>query len=330
MYKKVKRGNNPYTVKRRDSFKKKVKEIFWSNKNSYYKMDYAQKREYLSPRNKKKKVSTKKKIEIVLLAIFVVLFFGLVAFHPFFSIKEVKVSGLNRISEQEFKDDVFNILSCKKLFVFSCQSYIFVDVAELNDVLFGKYSLNSIYVKKIFPDTLEINLEEKISTVIYDNSKTYSFVDLAGQYVETIANVGSDEWFVYENAPSSTEAVQDKYHEPNSKRIYSEVGDYPLIYDSREERPEGDVLLKPEYVAGIIDWYNFFNKELGKSIDYFTLLNSIGDASIKTDEGWEAIIRLGERFGPQSDQLKYILEKEINGQLFNYIELRYPDRAYWK
>lgn len=334
MYKKVKRGNSrPLGLSRENSFRRKVKDIFFSNKNTYHKIDYAQKREYLSPRTRQRKLSGKKKIEILLLSIFVISFFSFVAFHPFFSITKVNVSGLNRINKAEFTQSVFNVMSCKKVFVFSCKSYIFVDVDEVYEVIFDKYSLDSLSIKKIFPNTIEVDLEEKISTIIYDDGKTYSFVDLNGQYVETIENVLDDEWYTDETISTSTTNFKigdNRFHKPNSKRIYNDIGNYPLVFDDREEKSNTDIIIKPEYVGGLIDWYNYFNKSLAESINYFTLLNSVGDVSIKTYSGWEVIVRLGERFGSQSDQLKYLLEKEINGKYFNYIELRYPDRAYWK
>jgi len=337
MYKKVKRRCEPYSAdKYRPSLAKRVKDIFLSNKNYYHKIDYAQKKEYFFRKSQRKKISTKKKLEMLALSLFLVSFFGVVAWHPFFSIKQVDVSGLNRIDREEFTNAVFNILNCKKIFVFSGQSYIFVDVDEVRDVLFEKYSLNSISIKKVFPGTIEINLEEKISTVIYDDGQTYSFVDLAGNFVETIANVSEDEWYKENSAPIATSTEEmpaveaDKVHKPNSKRLFDETGNYPLVYDLREGKPAEGAILKPEHVKSLIEWYNIFNNELKESVSYFTLINSIGDAEIWTYDSWHANVRLGERFESQSKELKYILGEEIDGQYFDYIELRYPDRAYWR
>ncbi|MDP2685477.1 MAG: hypothetical protein Q8P20_10705 [bacterium] len=331
MYIKVKREIGRSVSRRNKSFKRKLKDALWSGKNSVRKIDYAQKREYLSPRLRNKRMPTKIKIEIFLLVIFTFTFFVTVAFHPFFLIKELKTSGLNRIDKTEFTESVFDILDCKKLYMFSCKEYIFTNVNEIRDVLFDKYSLNSISIKKIFPNLLEIDLEEKISTIIYDDSATYSFVDLSGQYVEVIANVSEDEWYAGDQVVSSTDIIGvTRKHKPNAKRIYNEVGNYPLLYDSRDDKSESPVALKSEYINSIIDWYNYFNKNLFEEVNYIELLNTIGDASIYTYSGWHVIVRLGERFESQKEQLKYILDNEINNQPFTYIELRYPDRVYWQ
>lgn len=331
MYSKTKRRSNSYRNIGNISIRKRIKNFFISESSSYHKIDYAKKTEYKLPIQRKSRLSRKKKLEIVLLSCFVISLFFIVAFHPFFTIKQINTEGLNRINENEFNEDIIDILNCKKLFIFSCNAYIFTDVNELRDVLFDKYSLNSLIIEKEFPNIINIDLEEKISTIIYDDGVKYSFVDLSGNLVESIANVSSDEWFDESGTSTSTLAIgQNLIHKPNTKRLYDELGNYPLIYDKNIHSDENGQVLKEEFVASFIDWYNLFNKELNESINYIVLMNSVGDATIYNYSGWRVVVRLGERFGSQSDQLKYLLEKEIGDKYFSYIELRYPGRAYWQ
>lgn len=53
-----------------------------------------------------------------------------------------------------------------------------------------KYPIQKITTQKVFPNKLKIDIEEKISKVIYDNRKTYSYLDESGKVVEILRQVG--------------------------------------------------------------------------------------------------------------------------------------------
>lgn len=292
-----------------------------------HKYDYAKKREYLTPRREPSGLSFRKKTQIILLLIFVAALFGFIVFHPFFSIKQFNISGLNRINRTQFESSVETIINCKKFWLFPCANYIFVDVNEIATILNEKYSLDSVLVKKEFPDSLTVTLEEKISTIIYDDTKNYRFVDLKGDFVETLYMISSDEW-----QEEIIDNVSTTVHYPNNKRLINEFGDYPIIYDRQDYILEVSGLsAQPIFVQNVIDWYNFLNKKLNLSFAYLEITSAVGDARIFTKKGWLIYIKLGERFGEQSDQLAYLLNNKIsNDANIEYIELRFPDRVYWK
>lgn len=297
-----------------------------------HKYDYAQKREYLNPRRLPARLSFKKKVQLVSLAGFLLAILALTVFHPFFFIKKIVISGLNRIGHAPFAASVETIINCKKFLVFPCQSYVFVDVDEISEFLSEKYSLNWIRVKKEFPHSLTITLEEKISTVIYDNTQNYRTVDLLGDFIDTLYAIDDTEWHERIGPNEAGGAVTTTVHLPNLDRLKSEFGDYPVIYDATGAILAADgQKVRPELVQAVIDWYNFLNKKINLPFSYVEIESSVGDAKIHTQIGWSIFVKLGERFGEQTDELSYLLTNKIGlDARIEYIELRFPDRVYWK
>jgi len=306
-----------------------------------HKKDYSWKEnERDNPYKTKKTLSFRKKLEIVILAISL---FGLAAillYHPFFSIKNVEVSGLQRIDKDEFKDSVYGILEYRKFFIFPGKSYILADVDEIKNILKEKYPLQTIIVKKTFPQTIFIVLEEKLSTIIYDNGQKYGYLGLDGNIVEIVGNVMDDEWeqtfkitttTLADGTIRSEEELIKKEHRPAIDRVMAEFGDYPIVYDTRGKIIEANQpALKSEIVLGAINWFNHLNKRTNIPFGYIVIENELGEGTIITREDWNLRVDLSGRFEEQIDELDILLNKKINRLGLNYIDLRYPGRIYWK
>ena len=282
----------------------------------------------------------KKRIEVTILVISLFLMICLGLYSNFFKIKEVKLSGLQRIERSEITNAVFGIIDYNKLFIFPGKNYFLVNVEEIKDIMKQRFALESIIVKKTFPNTLEIILEEKISTVIYDNGKEYSYLDTDGKIVEIIRKVGDEEWNKKIEIVTSTnelgeeiteEKVLAQTHHPNITAIIKEMGDYPIFYDTRDQKVEvNSKVISTDMVTGAIEWFNLINKNTDIPFGYIEINNGIGGAIIKIREGWELLIKLDNTVEAQFEELEYILKQKVNHQNLNYIDLRFPGKVYWQ
>ena len=174
-----------------------------------------------------------------------------------------------------------------------------------------------------------VSVEEKISTIIYDNGAEYSYLDTDGNIVEILRKIGDDEWQEKSAATSSTPAI--RVHIPKSKQIKKEIGDYPIVYDERGLTAGMNTnVLDKETVAGIIQWFNFLNKQAKILPSYFTISDGLGEGVIKTGEGWYIKANFEKNIDSQFSELQYVLKQKINRKNVNYIDLRYPGKVYWQ
>ena len=163
---------------------------------------------------------------------------------------------------------------------------------------------------------------------------------MQGNIVEIAGNVYDNEWFEKTNITTTTLAdgsirtgkeVIERIHTPDTKRIVLEFGNYPVLYDLTDKKVEiNQSVLKSKIVSGTIEWFNFLNKKNDINFSYVILDNEIGEGIIKTSGGWDIKINLADRIKEQFDELNLLLKEKIDMVNINYIDLRYPSRAYWK
>lgn len=285
-------------------------------------------------------VNWRARINYIALAISIVGIFTVILYHPFFHINKYEITGLQRIDEVEFTNAVDGILETNHILILPNKSYLIIDTDEVHDIILSRFPVESVIVEKIFPGKLRITVQEKISTIIYDNGKQYSYLGLDGNIVEILRNVGDDEWVetkeivtstLEDGTEISTENILERRHTPPIKKLILEMGDYPIVYDTRDkEGTINTVMLKEDIVKGIIEWFNLIQIRTDIPFGYIVLEDELGNADIKTGEGWRIKINLLERINDQFEDLQFILKEEVTKPNLNYIDLRYKDRAYWQ
>ncbi len=319
---------------------KKASRFVLASEEKPKRRDFAWRRTKANPlwHDEEKKGGTKQKMVIIIMA--GILMIGLGLFHSFFQINEIEIKGLQRIATNEMENAVRGMIGYKKLLIFPGNNYFLVRVDEIKDVAMERFPLESIIVKKLFPNSLEIQVEEKISTIIYDNGKEYSYLDTDGNIVEIIRKIGNEDWEEKTEITTSTNElgeiieetkIIERIHKPNIKNIIIEMGDYPIVYNSKEE--EGGVnnnVMKAETALQIINWFNLINKDTNIPFGYIIIEDELDHATIKTREGWEIRIRMEEKVQEQFDELQFVLKEKVDRKKLNYIDLRYLGKVYWQ
>ena len=264
----------------------------------------------------------------------------LITYSPFFHLIKIDIEGLQRINETEIRNAVNGILGCKTLNLIPRKSYFVANTDEIRDVLKERFPIESIVVQKTFPNNITIVIEEKISTLIYDNGFDYSYVGLEGSIVEKMCKVGENEWEINTKITTSTnelgeieahEEVVDKRHIPDTKTVSRELGDYPIVYDKREKQLEiNNRVLEENQVKIIIEWFNLFRKSTDIPLKYFKIEPEVGELTIFTYEGWYVKSRFDRKIQTQLEELLTLFKEKINRATVNYIDLRYKGRVYWQ
>jgi len=281
------------------------------------------------------------KFGFVIIIISLFFTFKIILFHNFFQVKFIYTTGLQRIEEQEIQNAVYGIVDYKKFFVIPANNYFLVNVHEIRDILTNRFPIKSIVVEKNFPNKIFITLEEKISTIIYDNGKNYAYIGLDGRVVEIVRQVGEDAWLIKNEITTTTDMYGEviseekeisREHVVNFLDITKEMGNYPIIYDKRGiDALINQNVLRKETVQNIVEWYNLINNNTDVIFKYVELENELGNAIIKTGEGWDLYVSLERNAETQYHQLVALLEESIKDKTnLNYIDLRYQERAYWK
>lgn len=319
--------------------------IFSNNETvNKHSKDYSWKKSKNNPYKKrtKEKSNWKRYALLVFLIMAVLTTFGVGLFHPFFQIKNINIRGLDRIDKNEFRSSVRGIYSYKKFFVLPANNYFLLNQKEIKTILNNKYPLKSVKIKKDFPDTLNLEVREKISTIIYDNGKKYSYIGLQGNVVEVLRKVGKDEWNIKKKMVTTTtkegeetkeEKIIYKNHTPQVDSIINEMGEYPIIYDKRDNKKTkvNKKMLDKNVVSGVVEWYELIKNNTDLNFKYSTIGTTTRDFVIYTNKRWDIKADPEKNIMNQFKKLRYILNKknDINPNA-NYVNLIYRDRVYWK
>jgi hypothetical protein len=129
--------------------------------------------------------------------------------------------------------------------IFPQNNFFVLDIDDLHTILEQKFGLQKLTITKRFPHSVHIVLEEKLSSIMYDNGEQYAMIDAKGKVSEILRIIDDSEWRVIKKRVTSTseggtevstEQIVSRFHTPNYKKIISEVGDYPLVYDNRSKK----------------------------------------------------------------------------------------------
>jgi hypothetical protein len=303
--------------------------------------DYAWQRSHANPYQRGESNPLRDKIALSLLIVCIISICWFWLFHPAFKVTNIETAGLQRINEQELVNSIKGGLNYKKLFFLPAESYVLTDIDEIREMIEAKFPIESIVVKKNFPSGISITIDEKISTVIYDNGTQYSYLGIDGRVLEVLRNVGEDEWFKETEMVTSTdtetgeefreEKIAKEWHVPPISNVHSEMGEYPIVYQDKKGVLEiNDDVAKERLISAAINWYNVLEKKTDIPYGYIIIENEIGDGVLHTREGWNVLIRLDETVDRQFDQLQTILREKVERPNFQYIDVRYQGRVYWQ
>lgn len=308
---------------------------------THYSNEHTQKSHRKEPDEHHGKISEKIKLYIKLFIIITTFFgsLGLLFLHSFFTIRVIDIHGMQRLPENEIRETVSGILSYNKYYIFPQNNYFLIDLSDLHQIVTEKYPMKKLTIRKVFPHTLTLEVEEKPSKIVYDNGKQYSLIDEDGKISEIVRVVDESEWKIVSKHVTSTnekgeeissEEIVARYHTPDYKIVRSQIGDFPLVYDEREKKvSKNEQVLETKTLEGIMVWYQKIKNQTDVPLSYFQLDKELGDVIIRTSEGWIIKARLEKDIETQFETLQYILREKVKRPNLQYIDVRFEGKAFW-
>jgi hypothetical protein len=284
-----------------------------------------------------------KKIKIFSIFSLFIFWFGLIFYLPYFKITTFNYTGLKLLKQEELQAAVSALLPASSTLAIlpAKNNFFLVNTKKLEDKLNAQFSVNSIQVTKTFPNELTITVQEKNSSLIYDNGKEYYLLDQEGTAIKFLKEAEENELqvnntnvpeFLASTAPNTrsttTSDVPPEIHVPNYKKLNQEFGNYPIVYDLRNTniKEKQTNILPATFINALNEWQNSLTKQGIVSVDYFTIENLTSGIKIKTNKPWD-IYATSNNIPAQIEALKLIIK---NNHPQEYIDLRYGEKVYWK
>jgi hypothetical protein len=288
---------------------------------------------------KAQKKSKSFKIKIIILAILLAAWIACIAYIPYFKINKADYYGLNNTKKSEMDEFVYqNFLNKKNILPLS--NYFFINTGKISNELYKKFAFETVKTVKIFPSKLNITVEEKISSIIYDNGKKYFLLDDAGTAIKYLKDVETYEVtkivattnsanLLISNATSTHESASTTEHTPDFKKINQLFGNYPIIYDRRglDVEVKQKNIIPSQHISAVIAWRKALAEQGITESKFFILDNINSGIKIDTFNSWNILFQPKDDALTQINNLKNILPS-INPK--EYIDLRFGEKIYWK
>jgi hypothetical protein len=265
----------------------------------------------------------------------------LLFFHSLFQIKTYQITGLERLTDEQFQEAIDAMLDKHAYLFIPASNYFVLDTQELEELLAERFGLETISVSRSFPQTLDVTIQEKISTIVYTNGQTYAHLGATGRVVEQVRSVMTTEWVAQtqertvtsEDGEDTTELVTvGQEFRPDYGVLFGESDPFPVIYDERELPIESDAQqIRPEIADGVIAWHTALVRTTEIRPTYVALQDERGYGHIHTNAGWTIKADLLAAPGPQLDRMDYLFSSgQANPEALSYIDLRFGEQVYWK
>lgn len=294
---------------------------------------------FISRRENKEVKKTKTKRRLVVFLIIIICWLVTMVYLPYFKVSKVTVGGCKLTKNDEIRQLVVEKYLTEKYSWWPRSNYFFINGDNISADLVSSFPLEKVIVTKKFPDAIDIEVTEKISSIIYDNGDKYFVLDQKGNLVKIMKQINQNEFSFSNlkavsttpgmntsstNKNSTTTAMVIKFHTPNYAEIKNEVGNYPLLYDQRENRNQ--IKLEPEIASSILIWNELLGKQ-GIGVKYFVLDDNISGLVVKIDQPFDVMANIHGNPASEINNMRAILSQYKPTE---YIDLRYGERVYWK
>lgn len=262
-------------------------------------------------RTNKQRGSWRNKIILFFLIILLGAVIYFIFYSPYFEIKEVNVSGLERINYDEMRGVIENQMSGWRLLFFKQNNIFIFDEKAAENVLSDKYILKLCNIDKRLPGTMIVSVEERNPALFWKTGERYYVVDWDGTIIREIS---SEEISGYPPNQSGAKMA--------------------LVFDESNTGANlREEILSSEIVKAISGLQNNLAGETELAINNFSMTKE-SDTAVKasTSEGWQIYFSLTNDLNAQIDKLKaFLMEKgPEDRQGLQYVDLRFSDRIYYK
>lgn len=259
---------------------------------------------YKKPYKIKKKKSVFRNNNFLFFSLFLTIFVGtfyFFIFSSFFQVRAIEISGLQKISQENFQNIIDKNIQ-KKIFLFSSKNIFLADFGKISKEALNEFpQLDTIKIKRKLPHAITINAEEKKPAAVLVFNDRKFFIDRKGIIFEEIKD---------------------------------SLSDLPILtIDGLSENLNlGSEIISADRLAKIISANNRLRSDLTININNFNIV-SPEKLAVKTKGGWEFYLNIEADIDWQITKLSVVLQEKIPPEKrrdLEYIELRFGNFAPYK
>lgn len=222
-------------------------------------------------------------------------------FSSFFDVKEIKISGNEKISRETIDNLVQGKIQQDFKF-FKNKNINLLALSEIDKALLENFpEIVKVTSEKELPNTLRIEIEERKPTAIFKQNNNWFFADKEGIIFQQI------------NEELATQTAEQMTIVRNSL----------LTKDLKL----GERIAEKETISQILELESKMREELKIPLKEMAIVSD-DRLNVKTSEGWEAYFNLKADLNWQFIKLKTVLEKKVlpekRGNII-YIDLRFEN-----
>lgn len=224
--------------------------------------------------------------------------FYLVCFAPFSQVKNIIITGSNKVQAVAVKKTVENAVTRKIAFL-SSKSILLANSSEITaDLLENFPQIEKISLRKSFPDKLSVSVSERQPVAVFSQGGNYFLMDKNGVIFSQVATPQNN-MIIFQNDLATSSAG---------------LGQTAVPVDVISWTLQAETVLQKDFSLGIKEADLVSNQRL----------------NLKTAEGWEVYFNLNGDMGWQITELETVLNEKIPSQKrsnLQYIDLRF-DKVY--
>jgi len=232
--------------------------------------------------------------------------FYFIAFSSTFQIKEIKISGNQKISSENIKILIEEKLN-KKILLFDSKSIFLVNLNEINKIVLEKFlQLSQVNLERKFPNKIIVKIEERKPAAIFYSNENYFLIDKEGVIFEKISEL-SQQILKIKNLTITTELKL------------------------------GDKAIEKNKLSQILEIESKLREDLKIPLAELSIASE-ERINAKTSEGWEIYLNPKNNIDWQLIKLSLILKEKIPQEKrknLEYIDLRFEKvyifpETYWQ
>lgn len=230
-------------------------------------------------------------------------------FSPFLKINRITLEGTQELKYQDVLDDINSFLKGRYFGVIPRNNIILVSPKIIGKHLTGRFKkIRQAEVKKIFPDALEVKIQERKSLLVLCSGGPCYIVDEKGY------------------AFNGVDLESSQVKENNLIKIV-DLNAKPVDLEQK--------VLDETYVRFALDLKDRLAKDAGIEIfdEGYTNPRISGDIQVKTREGWDIYFNTAAPLDKSIKNLKIFLEENKNlreNNKLEYVDLRVKNKIYYK
>lgn len=232
-------------------------------------------------------------------------------YSPYFSIRQIEISGLQKIDSSELRGIVDNQIASHRFLIFSQNNIFVFDEKSTEKEINERYALNYLKIEKRLPDSVNISVEEKMPALIWKTA-------------EKIYLVGGDGVVIREIQEEEVSGYQTNQPGANMALVFDESNETTAIKEQIINRKKAEAVVNLQSNLGRITGLQIIN---------FAMVNR-EDTMIKclTGEGWQIYFSPADDLNEQIQKLSVFLKEKNQEERrgLQYVDLRFEDRVYYK